>query len=267
MSDVLYGIQPQDWIRQQRVLANDEPEMLRIKYIGDQVAAHITTDVTTGDILFEQGTTTALADATTGDNPGTAGDLDLSGFSTLHALKLEINKTSDWFAWGVDCPPDLSPELSAGNCSYITSETDQDCTVLGGKALLYDTSLETNESHFLGITLNGDPTVPHANDRQVLHEVLQIYGLLDFVTTLDTSKIYEYNDEVGTKTQIGTVTLVDNTATTISLSGEPIYATKGRRWGIVVAGTGVLTSSDLRVTARSHRFGIAPRRTKLWHNY
>jgi hypothetical protein len=264
MSDIVYGIQPQDWIRNQRVLANDESVMIRIKYIGSQVAAHITTDATTGDILFEQGPSTAGALATIGDNPGTAGDLDLSDFSTLKELMTEINKTADWFSWLVDCPPDLSPEVSAGNCAYVTSESDQDCTVVGGKALVHDTSLPTNGSAYIGVTLNGDPTIPHACDNQVLHEIMQIYCLSDFVTSLDTTKIYSYDDEAGTKTQIGTLTIADNTATTFSLSGEPLYSTKGKRFGIVVAGTGTLTTQGIRVTSRSYKFGPAVRESKLW---
>lgn len=265
MSDILYGIQPQDWIRQHRVLGNDESVMLRIKYTGSQAAAHITTAATTGDITFEQGATTAAAAVGTGTNPGTAGVIDLSDYATLHALKLAINSPGDdWFAWLEDCPPDLTPELSAGNCSYITSETDQDCTVLGGKALLYQTDLETNESHYLGITLNGDPTVPHSNDHQVLHEILQIYSLIDFGTTLDSTLVYEYDDDAGTKVQVGVETLVDNTATTINLNGEPIYATKGKRWGIVVTGTGAIAAAaTLRVHARSHVFGRSANRQKL----
>lgn len=264
MPSYIYGIQPQDWVRQQRVLGNDEPVMIRIKYIGSQVAAHITTAATTGNITFEQGATTAAAVVGTGDNPGTSGVIDLSDHATLHSLKNAINLAADWEAWLVDCPPDLSPELSTDNCSYVTTETDQDCTVLHGKALLYDTSLETNESHFLGITFNDDPTIPGANDHQVLHEILEIHSDIDCSTTLDSTKIYEYDDDDGTKTQIGTVTLVDATATTISNSGEPIYATKGKRWGIVVAGTGTATVAIFSVTARSYRFGPSARRSKLW---
>ncbi len=264
MPAVVYGIQPQDWVRVQRSLLNDKPEMIRIKCTGTAAAGIITTAVTTGDITFEQGATAGTATVGTGDNPGTSGVIDLSDHATLHSLKNAINLAADWEAWLVDCPPDLSPELSAGNCSYITSETDQDCKVLGGKALLYDTSLETNESHFLGITLNGDPTTPGANDHQVLHEILDINSNLDWATTLDSSLIYEYDDDTGVKVQIGTVVLVDNTLTNISNSGEPLYATKGKRWGIVVAGTGALTAAVFTVTARSYRFGPSARRSKLW---
>lgn len=264
MSDIMYGIQPQDWQRQQRTLTNDECEMIRIKYIGSQAAAHISTAVTTGIIKFEQGADTTAAVVGTGTNPGTAGLLDPEDFTDLKAIMTEINKTGDWISWLVDCPPDLSPSFTTNECAYITNETDRDCTVSGGQALYWDTSLETNEIHYCGITLNGDPALAGADDRQVLHEILSITADIDWGTSFTSCLIYEYDDIAGTKKKIGAITLIDGTETTHSNSGEPLYATKGKRWGLVALGAGLFTGAILRVSARSFRFGPSVRESKLW---
>ena len=46
-------------------VAVDTSQILKIRYIGSQLAAHVSLAATTGDMTFEQGATTAAAAVTT----------------------------------------------------------------------------------------------------------------------------------------------------------------------------------------------------------
>lgn len=262
-------IRPEDWrhVSYQRI-GVDTPEVMRIHYIGSQAAAHVTLAATNGDMTFEQGATTAAAAVGTGDNPGTAGVINISDYSTIHDVILEINSAADWEAWHVDFIPDNDIEVTAGNAIYLTTLADQDCTPTNGFAVLVDTSLETAEYFPVGVTFNGPNTDPHGTDSNVLHHIVQIDALATFAGATDGIYIYACNDKAGTSEQIGHLALVSATLTSFELNGEPLFSNSaypGSRLVVqTVDASGAITSPDIRVAAQSLAFGPATRVDKMW---
>lgn len=244
---------PEEWIRRTySILAVDLSVVLRFKYIGSQAAAHVTIAATTGDMTFEQGATTAAADVSTGDNPGTAGVVDISALSTVKDLHTTVNLAADWEAWFEDYLPDNDIEVTAGNAIFLTTLTDQDCTPANGYAVLGDTSLETAEIVPCGVSLEGPSSIIHNSDKQTLHEVLQINATVTFAGATDGLYVYAVDDLAGTKELLVQLPLVSATATEWKNSGEPLYSTKNRR--IVFQATdasGAITSPTIIVSVRS----------------
>lgn len=266
------NIRPEDWkYAQYGYEAVDLPVLLRIRYTGTQVAAHVTLAATTGDMTFEQGATTGDAATTTGSNPiapvgGTVGVIDASDseVDTLAKLLGVINHADDWEAWAVDLPGDESVEISAGNAIYLTTLADQDCTGANGFAVLVDTELKTAEDFAVGISFNGPSTGIHNHDANVLHQILKINANITMAGTPDGVYIYECNDITGTKTQVWHRALATATATEFATSGQPIISTTGRRLVVMAKTSGAITVPSLLVSARSYAFGPAIRHSKTW---
>ena len=212
-------------------VAVDTVQILKIRYVGSQVAAHVTLAATTGDMTFEQGATTAAAAVTTGDNPGTSGVINISDLTYLSELHAMINASTDWEAWYVDAPPDLAIEVSAGNCAFITTLTDQDCTVAAGYAVLLDTSLLTAEEHYAGITFNGPSNTPHPHDANTEHLLLEIRALATYAADTVYLSVLACDDVLGTAVVIWGP--IQSAATTVekvvNLNGVPITGTDGLR--------------------------------------
>ena len=269
---LLYNIQPQDWIRKTYSrIAVDTAKVMTIRYRGTttgSAAAHISVAATTGDLTFEQGATTAAAAVGTGINPGASGVIDISSYSTIAQVVNEINDTQgDWEAWMSDYLPDGDIEVSAANAIYLTAQgADNDATGTG--LVLYgDTSLETAEIFPVGVTLNGPMSTIHSNDRNVLHEVLEINANAN-MSAAGTIKVYECDDRAGTSTQIDTLALADATATEFALSGEPLYASKGKRLVFEINDAGAFTTMDLlQIAARSFKFGPSMDPLKSYSRY
>ncbi len=250
---------------------------MRIKYIGSQVAAHISVAATTGDLTFEQGATTAAANTTTGTNPiigATAGVIDISNaaVTTFHALANVINLYSDWEAWLVDALPDEATEITAANAMFLSTLTDQDATGENGFALHADTSLKTAEDFCVGVTLNGPSSKIHNHDRGVIHRIYEIRAHVTFAGATDGIYVYACDDKAGTKEQIGKLPLVSNTATVFPASGAqniPIYQTENRRIVLKAAdASGALTSvTMLRALAQSIKIRPSIRESKLRGQY
>lgn len=267
-----YNIQPQDWIRKSYARsAVDTAKVVQIRYAGKttkSAAAHVSVAATTGDLTFEQGATTAAAAVTTGVNPGTSGVIDISALSTIKQLYDEINDTQgDWEAWPIDYLPDGDIEVTAANAIYLTAQgADNDCT--GAGLILYgDTSLETAEIFPVGVTLNGPSTQPHNNDRNVLHEIIEINANAD-MSAAGTIKVYECDDRAGTSVLIDTLTLADATATEFALAGEPLYQSKGKRLVVEINDAGAFTSmTQLQVAARSYKMGPSMDPLKSWSRF
>lgn len=215
----------------------DKSEALHIRYIGSQLAAHVSLAATTGDITFEQGATTAAANTTTGDNPqvgATPGIIDMSNAAVDTIAKLcgAINATTDWEAWMVDVPGDEATELSTGNGLFVDNLTDQDCTGAQGYTVLLETALMVAEEYFAGITFNGPSNTPHPHDANTEHLLLEIRALATYTTAHHTSIVVLACDDVlGTSeiiwgpTEAGATTVEK----VINLSGVPITGVDGRR--------------------------------------
>jgi hypothetical protein len=255
---------------------NDTSIPMRIKYIGSQVAAHISVTATTGDLTFEQGATTAAAATTTGTNPiigATAGVIDISNaaVATFHALANVINLYCDWEAWLVDALPDEATEISAGNAMFLSTLTDQSAIGENGFALHADTSLKTAEDFCVGVTLNGPSSKIHNHDRGVIHRIYEIRAHVTFGTATDGIYIYACDDKAGTKEQIGKLALVSNTATTFPAAGTqtiPLYQTENRRIVLKAADTtGTVAVTTLRASVQSIKIRPSIRESKLRGQY
>ena len=270
MGSIIYGIQPQDWIRAQRNVANDGSIYGYIKYIGDEESGLVDCANTTGDLTFNHGDAGSEA---ADSGIGTAGVIDLSALRTGNAqvrdLNVAINVSDNWQFIPKDFRPEDEIEYGDGTASIAEiNTTDNDCTVELGFPLTEDTSTLTNEILCAGVTLNGPLTKVHAHDRQVLHEILEIQALIDWGTTSDEFYIYSCNDWDHESEKIGELTLADNTATVFDNNGEPMYAAKGRRLVVRAKGTGAISAGAyIRVSYRSYRFGRGPNHSKLWCNY
>jgi hypothetical protein len=251
-------------------VVNDTAKVMTIRYAGKatgSVAAHVSVAATTGDLTFEQGATTAAAAVTTGINPGASGIIDISDYTTIISVANEINDTQgDWEAWLTDYRPDSDIEISAGNCVYLSGQgTDNDCTGTG--LVLYgDTSLETAEFIPFGVTLNGPSSTPHANDMQVLHEVLEINAIASFGGASGGINVYECDDRAGTSSAIlDNMPLVTATQTEFALAGEPLYASRGKRLVFeCVDASGAITAAVFQVASRSFKFGPSYDKLKLY---
>lgn len=250
---------PEDWDRSGVTRDGvDKSVALRIWYKGDQVAAHVSTATTTTDLTFEQGATTAAADVSTGDNPGSSGVIDLTSYTTLKAVMDEINSTDDWECQLIDVPGDFATNISAGNGAFIVA-ADTDATAATGCDILVDTSLATAETYYAGVTYNAQPSQAlHSNDNMALHEILEIKATATYAGGTETISVYECDDKTGTKTLVyGPVNHSATTATdTLSLSGEPLVAAKGKRLVVLLANdTGAHTAPRLVIARRSTKFG------------
>lgn len=268
------GVLVEDVVQDEQIRSGvDTSIMLRIKYIGSQAAAHVTLAATTGDMTFEQGATTAAAAVTTGTNPGTSGVIDISNtttadVSTLHKLVGQINLAKDWHAWLVDVPGDFATEISAGNCAFITTLADQDCTGENGFAMLLDTSLGTAEVHYVGVTMQGPPDNPHPTDHNVLHQIFQVKATATYGAGNETITIYACDDDDGTKTAIygpvaGAATTVEKVIPT-AYCEVPLAQVTGKRISVLMANdTGEHTVTTLSALRRSAVVGpaIDPRRS------
>ncbi len=271
MSYALYGIQPQDWIRKTYdLIAVDANKVLTMRYVGSQVAAHVSVASTTGDLTFEQGATTAAAVVGTGINPmspgGSTGIINISDHSTVGEINSLINVARDWECWMTDYRPDNDIEVTAGNIITLSAYgTDNDATGANGFTLYADTSLETAEIFPVGVTLNGPSTGSHAVDFNVVHEIIQIIADVTFGGASSGLKIYACDDRKNTSALITTLPLVSGAATTFDAGGEPIIGTRGKR--IVVEATdasGAITAPDIQIAARSFAYGPAYRGKKLY---
>lgn len=251
---------PSEWTYQHVVRPIDTSVVLRIRYNGKatgSAAAHVSVATTTGDLTFEQGASTAAAAVGTGDNPGTAGVIDISALSTIKDLYDEINLSGDWEAIPGDLPLDHDIEVSAGNAIYFGNLTDQDCTGDSGYALLVDTSLETAEEAHAGVTFAKGSHKVHPTDHGVLHEILQVIATATYAGGSETITVYACDDDAGTKEVIyGPVAAAATTATKTIPSGgnvdAPICTAKGKRIVVEMANdTGAHTATNIEVLARS----------------
>lgn len=251
--------------------AVNEPILMRIKYIGSQVAAHVSLENTTGDMTFEQGATTDAAAVTTGTNPGTAGVINISDYTYAHEVIREINLADDWEAWPVDLLPDEAIEISAGNAMFKTNLDDQDCTGENGFAVVVTTSLKTAEDFCVGVTFNGPSSKIHNSDRGVLHEINQIVANVTFGGATDGIYVYACDDTANTKEEIDHLALASATATTWPSSGnidEVLYRVDGKRVVFKAAdASGAISSPILRVTATSKVIRPTVNKSKLLGNY
>ena len=262
------NIRPEDWERSAVVRDGvNTSRALAIRYTGSQAAAHVSLAATTCDMTFEQGASTAAAAVGTGDNPGSSGVIDISALSTIKDVVDAINAAADWEAWLVDIPGDRDCELSAGNGSFVTSLTDQDCTVAAGYMVLLDTSLETAEDFYAGVTYNGPSNTLHPHDHQALHEILQIKATATYGAGVETITVYACDDESNTKVAIYGPVIHSATTATDSIPGtvisEPICGAKGKRISVLLANdTGAHTVTKLEITRRSYKFGPSSRPSK-----
>lgn len=247
---------PADWIRSVEIRDGvDLSQALRIRYIGSELAAHVSSAATTTDLTFEQGADTAAADVATGDNPGSSGVIDLTTYNTLYKVVREINAAADWEAWLVDVPGDYDPNLSAGNGLFVVA-ADVDCTGANGGGIFLDTSLKTAEDYYVGITQQGSSANVHPTDHGMLHEVLQIKATATYAAGAESLTVYACDDDLGTKEQIATYTCGATTVlATHPSSGnlsEPLFNVKGKRISILMANdTGAHTAPKLEITRRS----------------
>jgi hypothetical protein len=254
----------------------DTSVALRIRYIGSEVAAHVSVDHATDgtcDMKFEQGATTALAATTTGTNPiapvgGTVGIIDMSDASvdTLAKLVRVINAATDWEAWLEDAPGDEAVEASAG-VGLFPASSDSDCTVAAGYAVVLDTSLLTAEEFFAGITQNGPSNTPHPHDANVEHDLIEIRATATYTGGSQFISVYACDDVNGTAELIwGPVPAAATTVEkVINLSGNPITGTDGRRISVKFYNdTGAHTVTSLVLARETRIKGPALRSSKMW---
>lgn len=262
------NVRPEDWIYKAYArVAVDTNVLLRIRYKGSQLAAHVSLATTTGDMTYEQGATTAAAAVGTGDNPGTSGVIDISGLTYLYELLNMINATDDWEAWPVDYPPDHAIEVSAGNAIFFGNLADQDCTGENGFAVLVDTSLMTAENFPVGVTWNGPSTNPHGSDSNVLHEVLQIVADVTFGGATGGIDVILCDDVLQTSEVLTNLPLVTATATTFGTGDTPLFSNAEKGGRLVFKAkdaSGAITPATITVYARSYAYGPAFRKSKMW---
>ena len=251
----------------------DKSEALHIRYIGSQLAAHVSLAATTSDITFEQGATTGAANTTTGDNPqvgATPGIIDMSdsAVDTIAKLCGAINATIDWEAWMVDVPGDEATELSTGNGLFVDNLTDQDCTGAQGYTVLLETSLLTAEEYFAGITFNGPSNTPHPHDANTEHLLLEIRATATYTTGGGTSiAVYACDDVLGTSVLIWGPVLAGATTVekVINLGGAPITGVDGRRISVkMYSATEALTVTRLVLARESIVKGPALRASHMY---
>lgn len=264
----IFAMKPEDWERTSVSSGQNTAELMRIKYIGSEVAAHVSIAATTGDITFEQGPNTTSAVVGIGDNPGTTGVIDLSALTpkTFHSLQLEINSVADWECWLTGALPDDAPEASG--TGYPETAADLDCTGSSGAAI----PLEEDNSDWIvaGLTFWKESSEPHNHDGNVLHELLQVKCTLSYTGVL-TIVVFECDDIAGTSvaklTLAGVAASGSETAFPSDAGiGEPIMATKSKR--LVVKATGGTTIAtdainSLFILGRSYSYGPGVRKSKL----
>lgn len=263
MSDLYLGIQPQDWVRTVRTIADDDPVALYIKYIGSEENGTATVAATTNNITLAHGDTgSEAADSGVGAN----GVLDLTTYDTLYKLISAINAGSNWEAWGKDLLAGTDTNISEDNGFILAAGiAEQTVKTAAGVAFTVDTSLVTNEYLGCGVTLNGPSSELHPNDHQTLHEILRIKGDITWGTSATGLAIYEVDDDSGTDTLLATLSITSGTAFDFDGGGEPIVSTKGKRLVVYPYGTGAITAGgQVEVFSRSYTYGPGYRTSRLW---
>lgn len=228
------GFRPEEWIR--TPVSNvgiDTNKVLGLRYIGSAASGLVTIAATTNDFTLEHGVLGAEAvDSTV----GSAGVLDLTTYTTIQKLLVEINSSPNWEAVAIDLPGDYLTNISAGNGIFIVASPWNAAVQAKTGGMIYplrDTSLGTIEDFGVGITLNGPSSTPHNFDAQVLHEVLEFTANVTFAGSSDGIYVYECDDLKGTKKEIAHYALTSATATTFGNGIEPLFSVKDKRIVII----------------------------------
>jgi hypothetical protein len=261
------NIRPEDWVRKTYgYAAVDLAKLFGIRYIGAQASGLITIAATTNDITLSHGVLASEAADTT---VGVAGVFDISGaaYSTIFEVITAINLSPNWEAWPIDFLPTTNMEYGAGTGIILAAGiAAQQCKTAAGITIAVDTSLIVAEVMPVGITFCGPSSKPHNVDAQVCHEILSITSDINFSTT-PAIKVYEVDDLLGTATLIDTKNPTDDTLTTWSNYGEPLYQAIGKRLVVQAEDPAAFTDASLLVAARSYPFGPVVRKKNLLSEY
>ena len=264
MSYGQFGFRPEEWIRTPvSRTAVDTSKVLGLRYIGSEASGLVTIAATTNDFTLEHGDLSSeAADATV----GATGVLDLTTYTTIQKLLVEINSSPNWEAVAIDLPGDYLTNISAGNGIFsVASPWDAAVQAKTGGMVypVVDTSLKTAEDFAVGVTLNGPSSTPHNFDAQVLHEVLAIDADVTFAGATDGLYVYEADDLTGTKVEIAHYPLVSGAATTFGNGIEPLFSVKDKRIVIMAKdASGAITAPSIIVTRRSLRYGPGMNKNK-----
>ncbi len=258
-----FGFRPEEWIR--TPVSNvgvDTNKVLGLRYIGSAASGLVTIAATTNDFTLEHGVLGAeAADATV----GATGVLDLTTYTTIQKLLVEMNSSPNWEAVAIDLPGDYLTNVSAGNGIFVVASPWNAAVQAKTSGMVYplrETSLGTVEDFGVGITLNGPSSTPHNFDAQALHEILAIDASITMAAT-DGIYVYECDDLTGTKKEIAHYALVTATPTTFGNGIEPLLSVKGKRIVVIAKdSSGPITAPTIVVTRRSMVFGPGMNKNK-----
>ena len=255
------GVRPEDVRRDPVIIVGDATSdgtvAMKIRFKGNTTyptyIGSVNIVTTTNDLFFRQGTTTALSCYAYGTNPkcgGTAGYIDLSSstVNTMYKLCKAINY-GDWEAWLVDVPGDVGVEISAGVGKFLKQTKRMACYGTTYISLGIDTSLQSSDAVYMGLTANGPSTNLHPHDGGWIHRILQLQAKASFATVACSIQIWDCDDVNGTSTLKDTNTYAIASSGTAITRGDGVsilYEAQGHRLVAKLAGGSITTAIGLR---------------------
>ena len=275
MSCYAHDIPPQELIPFDVSFDDDQAILMRIYYVGAQVAAHVTIAAASGgSILFEHGATTGAAAKDTdtkldADGDGIINIDEATEVTDYHSIEARINSSDNWRCVLVGALPDV--EAHTTTVGHLLDVTDGDCTGSTGYAVKSDDSgaFYCNA----GLTLQGHPTKLHNTDHQVVHRITRVAADTTYASGTSKILIYACDDDDGSKTLVKTLTAGATTvavaypaATTPAV--EILAQAVGQRLVAQVINSAALTDATpvikLAVSGYSYIFGPSLRKGKYW---